>query len=157
MKEKRAKYLWSENPYSEILEITKTSKLEIEEVYEVLKDAVYLPNLNKIQNIILDCFDSQNKKVYGFYQNKILIGILIAEYKNKIEIKYLAVHEYFRKEGIGSQLIDFIKKKKKEIIFLFTDSDSVGFYRLNSFHCIERFVKNNNEEYLRYYCVLENN
>lgn len=122
-------------------------------VLTILGDAVFEPTIEKIRNIINDFCGNNKKDIIGYFENGNLQGIICIEIKDKTEIKYIGVHKSNRNKGIGSRLIDYIRKKVNHDIYAETDDDAIQFYSKYGFEC-ESFVKfYKYKEIKRYKCT----
>ena len=101
--------------------------------------------LNDINSII------DNKEIIGYYKDNELVGILVfKKLYEVIDILYLIVDKKFRKQGIGTKLINYLKKLDYERIMLEVDTsniEAINLYKKNGFNIInerKQYYKNNN-------------
>ena len=58
------------------------------------------------------------------------------DFDNIIFVEYILIEELFRHQGIGSTIIDSIKKEGKMIVLeVEQGSETIGFYQINGFVC----------------------
>lgn len=66
----------------------------------------------EFKNDHLDYYSGQhNFRASAYYKNKFVGKVDYTIFKNKIYINYLEVDEKYRRQGIGTQLLDFIQKE----------------------------------------------
>jgi ribosomal protein S18 acetylase RimI-like enzyme len=88
---------------------------------------------------------------YGYYLNKKLIGIIeIKAVLDKIEILHFGVHPEYRGKNLGTELMDYIKDKKKMMV-LTTDDDAILFYKNYGYTYTEYYDEKYNGK--RYNCT----
>ena len=64
-------------------------------------------------------FDSDNKKLFGFYDNDLFVGFAsVVLYEDICYIFFLAVDENKRQKGYGSKILDSIKKMYEKYVIL---------------------------------------
>lgn len=127
------------------------------EMYNVFSGCMYMPTLEKFKLKANEYIDSPLIHIFGYYENNCIVGIIVVEQKQdgSSEIKGIAVDLKYRKNGIGSKLIQHVCNKLSLFVLTAeTDDDAVNFYR----HCgfdITEFVRNgDNGKFKRYNCVL---
>jgi ribosomal protein S18 acetylase RimI-like enzyme len=100
-----------------------------DEFYEVINDAIYLPTLEKVRNRVNSLL-REKSKMYCYSTNDNILGIIIINNSNKDKtiIELLGVNKNYRNNGIGKELMDYIKINNKRII-VETDISAVNFYR----------------------------
>jgi GNAT superfamily N-acetyltransferase len=98
---------------------------------------------------VIKGYESPDHEIIGAFIKDCLIGILgysLSEVRppqkhvrgRSIVIRHMSVMKDFQKKGIGTLLIDEIKKRYTGYDFIAeTDAESVGFYRKNCFSCQE--------------------
>lgn len=92
----------------------------------------YATSIDKVDNVYGRYIQSSNQQLFGFMEEKKIIGIIGIElHTTKIcEIKHIAVSPEVRREGIGSKMIHFLcDNYPLATIFAETDADAVEFYR----------------------------
>ena len=92
-----------------------------------------------------------NKEIIGYYKDNELVGILVfKKLYEVIDILYLIVDKKFRKQGIGTELINYLKKLDYERIMLEVDTsniEAINLYKKKGFNIInerKQYYKNNN-------------
>lgn len=123
------------------------------DIFEIFKDIVYVPSEENIKNILSEYEKENEKSLYGYFINEKLVGIIgIMDNKENNEILHFGIHPEYRGMNLGTELIDFIKNKKKTMI-LSTDDDAIIFYKKYGFTYTEYF----SEKYqkTRYDCIYE--
>jgi ribosomal protein S18 acetylase RimI-like enzyme len=121
------------------------------EIYEVFKDVIGNPTEENVKKILAEYEKDGEKTLYGYYLDKKLIGIIgIKNVVNKIEILHFGIHPEYRGKNLGTELMDYIKDKKKTME-LTTDDDAILFYRNYGYTCSEYYEKKYNCK--RYNCT----
>ena len=107
------------------------------ELIQIFEDVVFNPSDENIDKILLDYIENKDKKLYGYYIEDRIIGIIgIQNNTDNIEVLHFGIHPEYRSRKLGSELMDYIKQEKKTII-LETDDDAVIFYKKYGFECVE--------------------
>ncbi|MFD2304898.1 GNAT family N-acetyltransferase [Enterococcus termitis] len=109
---------------------------------------------NKVEKELNDYVQSSNRCLYLEWQDDTIIGCIgiNTAIKEEILITHLAVGVAYQRHGVGSAMIDFIKKKyKPATISAETDRDSVCFYQKYGFQVYSLGEKYPNVE--RFRCV----
>jgi ribosomal protein S18 acetylase RimI-like enzyme len=139
---------------TEIISLRNKTGLE-NEVFVVLGDAIFEATIEKVKMIIHEFCTNNKKEILGYFMNGRLIGIIGIEINEEIEIKYIGVEKNNRKNGIGTKLINFLRKLNNQNIFAETDDDAIYFYKKYGFTC-EALIKNyNGQEVKRYRCSIK--
>ncbi len=120
--------------------IKNLSQKYIEEIVNLHKDSIFKiwDNLGReysikgVKNFIIKVF--QNGDVYGYFNNKDLVGAIGIELRNnKAEISFLLVDPKFQRKGIGRKLMIFIEKNlqgvNKIYLDVLTKNKAVDFYK----------------------------
>jgi ribosomal protein S18 acetylase RimI-like enzyme len=104
-----------------------------DEFYDVIKDAIDLPTLEKVKNRVNRLLREESK-MYCYSTNDNILGIIIINNSNndKTIIELLGVKKNCRNNGIGKELMDYIKINNKRII-VETDISAVKFYNKMGF------------------------
>ena len=123
------------------------------EILFLLAPSVFNPTKEKLLNRAEKYLNTDNIFIYALNDNGEYKGIAVfVILENTVTILDIAVKPEFQKQGIGSKLIDFIKKKfKVEKIVAETDNDAVNFYKKYGFS-IEEIETDYETE--RYKCTL---
>ena len=114
---------------------------------------VYDPSKENISNILLEYENNNKKKLYGYFLDSKLVGIIgIKDNIEHIEILHFGIHPEYRKKYLGTELMDYIKNKGITMM-LSTDDDAIIFYEKYGF----KYTKYFNEKYqkIRYDCIYE--
>jgi inorganic pyrophosphatase len=120
------------------------------DLFVVYGDVIYDPTNEHIQEELAQ-YNGNDKILYGYFVKNKLIGIIgINKLNDYIEILHLGVHPDYRSKGIGTQLIDYVKKMGKTIK-LETDGDAVIFYKNYGFTTVE-FHDERYPQVTRYKC-----
>jgi inorganic pyrophosphatase len=131
----------SENMKAILIEkdiLTDNSKKEIvpikdeynfAEIYKIFEDVIGKPTEENVRNILLEYQKDGEKTLYGYYLDKKIVGIIgIRNILNKIEILHFGIHPEYRGKNLGTELMDYIKDKKKPME-LTTDDDAIFFIK----------------------------
>ena len=122
------------------------------EVYNIYSACMYEPSFEKFKAKALS-FLTSDFSLCGYFCEDILTGVIVTKETNDlIEIVGIAVKETDRKKGVGTKLIDYIKKNSNKPIFASTDCDAVGFYKKYGFAVKEHTVSEGSGAYTRYNC-----
>ncbi|WP_414043397.1 GNAT family N-acetyltransferase [Macrococcus sp. EM39E] len=110
------------------------------EIYEICRLAI---NKERVKTYLNQLIASHNEKLFLYKSEKQILGVLgIKVAKNICEITCIAVKEEHQENNIGSNFIEFLKKKFTTITAE-TDNDAVYFYRKNGFE-----IKSLGEKYI---------
>lgn len=127
--ESKEKYI----PISDIM-----SHLLDGDVLEILNECIYDPSgLGVVVREKAEHYKNNTQiYAYAFFDESVLSEVILIEVNDDktIEIIGIAVSKNKQKKGIGSKLIDFIRKNRNfDKLILETDNDAVGFYRKYGF------------------------
>jgi len=139
--------------YHEKTIILLSKEHDFNEIYDVFKDVVYDPSKKNISNILSEYWESNERKLYGYFMDNKLVGIIgIKKNIENIEILHIGIHPEHRRKNLGTELMDYIKNKGITMI-LSTDDDAIIFYQKYGF----KYTKYFNEKYqkIRYDCIYE--
>lgn len=119
----------------------------------VIKSSIGNPSPNKIMEVIKS-YNHPDHAIIGAFRGDILIGILgICKTHTLITIRHISVLRDFQKKGIGTLLLNEIKKHYAgSRIIAETDAESVGFYAKSGFSYHEFKGQHGN---LRYKCEFD--
>jgi inorganic pyrophosphatase len=138
-----------ENSERKIMPINKNHNFN--EIYEVFEDVVGNPTEENVKNILVEYEKDTEKILYGYFVDKKLIGIMgIKKNLENNEILHFGIHPEYRGKHLGSELMDFIKAKKKTMI-LNTDDDAIEFYKGYGYKYTEYYEEKYNMR--RYNCI----
>jgi predicted N-acetyltransferase YhbS len=128
-----------------MLKIRKFKKEHIKSIQKILKEVFNKKDFTKAKKNLIDSL-KPNKKIYveRFVAviNKDVIGICgMYRFKNHpkdlIGMGWFALKPEYQRKGIGTKLLKLIEKKAellgKRFIFVWTDENSVKFYRKNGY------------------------
>jgi ribosomal protein S18 acetylase RimI-like enzyme len=117
--------------------IKKIKDISDQELYDFLSYCMS-PIAERIKNECNKYKTNNNRELYGIYLEETLAGIIgLIHGEIESEIKHISVHPDFRKQGIGSQLIEtVIELTKTNNIIAETDKDAVNFYKKKGFTII---------------------
>lgn len=136
----------------EIIELNKQN-VDFVEMYYVIKDSFYKPNLDKVIKKIEELINDNRSIVFGYFKESKLVGSIVIEItNNEIIVKYIGVRENSRHNDIGSSLIKYIIDQYQLICFAETDNSAVGFYRKCGFECTEIIKEYGNNKVKRFSC-----
>jgi inorganic pyrophosphatase len=117
----------AENEEREIKAISKETGFG--EIYEVFEDIIGRPTEENVKKILTEYEKDKEKTLYGYYLNKKLVGTIgIRTNVENIEILHFGIHPEYRGKGLGTELMNFIKKENRTMV-LNTDDDAIGFYK----------------------------
>ncbi|MHC6203688.1 GNAT family N-acetyltransferase [Breznakiellaceae bacterium SP9] len=134
-----------------VLEPNKSYTFPI--IYEIFKDIIYKPMEEKVNAILTEYNNDENKILFGYFLNKKLIGVIGIEENDIIKILYFGFHKNYRNKGYGTKLMDYIKNKYSDKkLYLTTDDDAIGFYKKYGYKAIEYYEEKNGEKNKRYKC-----
>lgn len=128
-----------------------------QEVFNVYSDCMYMPTWEKFYERATELINDISVSIFAFSENNCIIGlIVIKQYCDKTaEIKGIAVNSFYRKQGIGKQLIQYaFDNLQFTMLFAETDDDAISFYRRCGFETKEFYKNFGNGNYKRYKCVL---
>jgi ribosomal protein S18 acetylase RimI-like enzyme len=123
-------------------------------LYEIIKDAVYQPNIEKVKNKI-EALLADRSIMYIKIENNKQIGLIIIKELNEIEIELIGVLKKYRNKGIGKELILHVSNLINKPIKLATDETAIGFYRKLGFNVSEVIINYPDGIRKRYECILE--
>jgi ribosomal protein S18 acetylase RimI-like enzyme len=139
----------------EIYLLRSNDSYDLLEMYAVFKDVIYNPSEDNINKILSDYATQKTKKLYGFFFEKKLIGIIGIDDIEPLEILHFGIHPDFRNQSYGTELMNYIKNAYSgRKIFLTTADDAVVFYKKYGFSSSEFFEDINGEKTKRYKCEL---
>ena len=134
-----------------------TDKNTIYGIYDIYKTCMFMPTkenfLKKTETFLAD----ENIKIFACIDSNTIKGVCVISFKNKkTEIIGIAVDKKYRRQGIGSYMINKIQDNNNfNYLYAETDNDSVGFYRKNRFKTTEFSKDYNGETIKRYRCELK--
>lgn len=119
------------------------------EVLTLLVPSVYNPTPERLKHRAEKYALDENVHVYACKRDGIYVGIVVFKTENgTAEILDIAVKPEYRKNGIGSKLIDFILNQfPVNLITAETDDEAVGFYKKCGFVIADTHEKFNVERY----------
>lgn len=126
------------------------------EIYNTLLHSLYKPTIDKVNAILDDYYTSENKYLYGYFVNEVIVGIIGIECTciSKCVICHISIKKQYRNKGIASQLIDYIiSYHKVEKVEAETDADAVEFYRKRGFYTVR--LEGKHVGIIRYLCRLD--
>jgi ribosomal protein S18 acetylase RimI-like enzyme len=117
-------------------------------IYEIFEDIIYKPTEKKVNAILTEYNNDENKILFGYFLDKKLIGVIGIEENDIIIIWDFGMHKNYRNKGYGTKLMDYIKNKYSEKkLYLTTDDDAIGFYKKYGYKTIEYYEEKNGEKY----------
>ena len=121
-----------------------------QEILDLLKPSVYNPTPEKLLNRANKYKENGNAYIYAFEEGGKYKGIVVFDKTDKTAtILDIAVKEEYRRQGIGTKLIDFIFDKFHiDTVRAETDDDAVEFYKKYGFITAEEIIKFNTKRYL---------
>jgi len=129
--------------------ITKVTKDDINDLEKLASEC--LPIYYKSDDIIY-LLNNVKYRLYKAVYNDTIIGLCFLElFQDRIHIMSICINPNYQKLGVGSNIIDFFKKKYKKPISLYVQSynvSAVNFYVKNNFKIVKTIPD--------YYVVLEN-
>jgi GNAT superfamily N-acetyltransferase len=116
----------------------KSVSLDDARLPSVIHGAIGNPSQTKVLEVIKS-YEAIDHEIIGAFMDDILIGLLGISRKNEvITIRHIALLKDFQKQGIGTLLLDFLKKSYERYkIIAETDGSSVDFYAKSGFTCYE--------------------
>lgn len=125
------------------------------EVYNIYSACMFKPTYEKFKTKALSFQNNPSISIYGYFYEESIVGVIATQENEKaIEIIGISVDAKVRNSGIGTKLIDYIRKNSDKQIFAQTDSDAVEFYKKYGFDIKEHIFSNLDETYIRYLCYL---
>ena len=110
--------------------------------WELLRKPLGLERGSEQDNLEMNSFHIaayKNKKVIG-------VGRIHIEPDNSMRIRYMAIHEEFQQQGIGSNILKLLEKHARlnnvQICWLYARENAINFYIKNGY---EKRGKNNSE------------
>jgi inorganic pyrophosphatase len=132
-------------------EIVRIEDGNFEDIYEIFEDVIGKPTEEKVKNILTEYKNDSEKALYGYCLDKKPVGIIgVKENPDKIKILHFGIHPEYRGRNLGTELMDFIKIKKKSME-LTTDDDAIDFYKNYGYACSEYYDEKYNCK--RYNCI----
>ena len=126
---------------------------DFNEIFEVFEDVVHDPSKENISNILLEYENNNGKKLYGYFLDSKLVGIIgIKDNIENVEILHFGIHPEYRGKHLGTELMDYIKNKGITMV-LSTDDDAIIFYKKYGFKHTKYF--NERHQKIRYDCIYE--
>jgi len=136
----------------DIIEV-KEENIDFGKYFDVIKDAFYKPNYDKVKNRIEEIFNTNSSIIFGYFKDDELLGSIVVRILcNKTVIDYIGVREDFRKNNIGFSLIKYVMNKYQLPCSAETDSSSVVFYEKCGFVSKEIIKEYNGEKVVRFNC-----
>jgi len=125
------------------------------EIYTIYSACMFEPTYEKFKEKARSFQMDSSVSVYGKFEADSVVGV-IATQENEVavEIIGISVDEKVRNTGIGTKLIDYIRKNIDKQIVAVTDRDAVGFYKKYGFYINEELVSKSGETFNRYVCRL---
>ena len=124
------------------------SKVELNDIYKIYMLGKHNLNVYYNKNQLYDFFKLSNYEIYKLHYNTNIFGYIIFEKKykyQKIHIMSLAIDLKIRNKGLGTALINYVKKiypKVKITLNVQTSNlNALNFYYKNNFKAI--IFKNN--------------
>lgn len=114
--------------------IRKINELSDHVLYEFLSYCMS-PVHERIENESSNYRTNVDRELYGIFVENKLVGITgLIRGQQEIEVKHLAIHPGFRKQGMGRQLLYFVMESAKpHKLIVETDKDAVDFYKKMGF------------------------
>jgi len=102
----------------------------------VITSAIGNPSKAKILEVIKS-YGAIDHEIIGAFVGDILVGVLgFCKASEVITIRHIALLQDFQRRGIGTLLLDFLKKcYERYRIIAETDTESVDFYAKSGFIC----------------------
>ena len=113
--------------------------------YDFFRWKVLREPLGKTIETLKDKFDKDSFHIMGLY-NKVIIasGRVHFNKDNEAQIRYMAVDEAFRAQGIGKEVLKilekYIKKNNAKKIILNARNDVVEFYKNSNYLAVEEYL-----------------
>ena len=113
------------------IKIKKASKNEYKEIEKIGEKS--LPIYYSVEDLSL--LSMTNHDIFIISSEEILGFVVCKETENNIHILSIAVNPELRNKSIGSQMINFLKSKKKNLsLYVHTINDrGIKFYKKNNF------------------------
>lgn len=125
------------------------------EVYNIYSSCMFEPTFEKFKAKAVKFRKDSSISEYGYFRNGKIVGVIATQEKDEeIEILGIAVGVEERYSGIGTKLINFIRKNSKKKIIAETDSDAVLFYKKYGFNVHEVNILKSELSYRRYICSI---
>ncbi len=124
------------------------------DAHYIYGDCLYFKTYNEYKNIMSNYICHQDIKCFYCIENNIKTGIITFELlkDNTVEIRGIAVHDLYRKIGIGTFMIDeSLKILQPKKVIVETDDDAINFYLKYGFEILEKYPDG---ETCRYKCIL---
>lgn len=130
-------------------------RLREPELLEILAPSQYMPTDEKMRNLADKWMGNSEVRAYGWEEQGVVRGIIVVELHpdHAAEVFAIAVCKDQRFHGIGTALLDYVRKELKiQKLIAETDEQAVGFYQKTGFEavCLGMVHRNIN----RYQCVL---
>lgn len=134
-----------------------TDQFKTSEIYEIYKNCMYMPTWEKFGALADKYMINEHIQIYAACDGEIPKGVLVvsADDRAKLLILGIAVDSRCRGNGVGFQLISFIKNSDSETeIYAQTDEDAVTFYKKCGFQITKIDKQYGDEVCIRYACIL---
>lgn len=127
-----------------------------EEIYNIYSACMFEPTFDKFKIKAEQMQNDSSVFVHGYFLNRKIVGVISTQETDKtVEIIGIAIDTKERNSGIGTKLIDYVRKNTVKQITAETDSDAVGFYKKYGFDINEHIVSKMDKTYIRYFCSLK--
>ncbi|MDN4070311.1 GNAT family N-acetyltransferase [Paenibacillus vini] len=108
--------------------IHKINELSDHVLYEFLSYCMS-PVPERIKNECMNYRTNVEREMYGIFVENKLVGITgLIRGQQEIEVKHLAIHPVFRKQGLGRELLHFVLESNDTKLIVETDKEAVNFY-----------------------------
>jgi len=117
----------------------KANILNDVEFMKILKCSHYNPTQEKLDRMVKLYSENEGFYTFGAFDRDQILGFIVIKNVNKqhkiYEIVDIAVDEFYRKLGIGSQLIDYVIENFDMVsLHAETDEEAVEFYKKYGFN-----------------------
>lgn len=125
------------------------------DVYTIYSACMFKPTYEKFKTKARSFENDSSISIYGYFVGKSVVGVIVTQENDKtVEIIGISVDDTVRNTGVGTNLIDYIRKNTDKQLVAETDCSAVGFYEKYGFQTTEYAVSKSGETYTRYWCRL---
>ena len=115
------------------------------EEYDLFRWKVLRKPIGKTIETLKDKFDKDSFHIIGLY-NKVIVASGRVHFNNddEAQIRYMAVDNAFRAQGIGKEVLkileEYIKKNNAKKIILNARNDVIEFYKKSNYLAVEEYL-----------------
>ena len=118
------------------------------EEYDLFRWKVLRKPIGKSVETLKDKFDKDSFHIIGLYKKVIIAsGRVHFNSDNEAQIRYMAVDQAFRAQGIGKEMLkileEYIKKNNAKKIILNARYDVIKFYENSNYITVEEYLESN--------------